>query len=60
MKIIMHEGERKSGIRGKNRVNGGNCRFYGGEHSIDRNFINGHEDLLQFGLDLWEKHEINK
>jgi hypothetical protein len=60
MKIIMHEGERKFAIRGRNKVKLSETETEGGEYTEDKSFKEGPKQFRDFALNLWKKNILQK
>lgn len=59
LKIIMHEGNKKYALRGKNIVETGVDSYAGGEKEFDSNFKNGDQRFIGFAENIWEEHKNN-
>jgi hypothetical protein len=56
MKIIMYENDRKSAIRGTNKVKYTEKDYTGGEYSFDDSFKKGPAVFRDYATALWEKN----
>ncbi len=56
MKIMMHQGQQKFAMRGKNRVKLSAKETYGGDYKFDKAFTDGPIEFREFAKRLWSKN----